>query len=151
MHKKDIFHRDLKPENVLIADNGYIRIADFGFVKQVDNRWPRTTTFCGTPEYIAPEVILSGRGSSIGYGRSVDCYALGIIMYELIQGYSPFRYKIIDGVKTEEENSPEEILNAIVYGKIRFVNTFDKEAKSLVKKLTHKEVVKRWGSSKSGI
>jgi serine/threonine protein kinase len=72
MHEKDIFHRDLKPENVLIADNGYIRIADFGFVKQVDNRWPRTTTFCGTPEYIAPEVILSGRGSSIGYGRSVD-------------------------------------------------------------------------------
>ena len=72
-------------------------------------------------------------------------------MYELIQGYSPFRYKIIDGVKTEHENSPEEILNAIVYGKIRFVKTFDKEAKSLVKKLTHKEVVKRYGSSKDGI
>ena len=55
--KRSIIHRDLKPENILMVDNGYIKLADFGFVKRLHN-WERTYTFCGTPEYMAPEIIL---------------------------------------------------------------------------------------------
>lgn len=56
IHGKDCIYRDLKPENILIADDGYIKIADFGFVKRLF-KWDRTYTFCGTPEYMAPEII----------------------------------------------------------------------------------------------
>ena len=56
LHTNDILYRDLKPENVLIGNQGYIKLADFGFVKK-QFFWERTTTFCGTPEYMAPEII----------------------------------------------------------------------------------------------
>lgn len=57
LHGKNCIYRDLKPENILMADDGYIKLADFGFVKRLHN-WERTYTFCGTPEYMAPEIIL---------------------------------------------------------------------------------------------
>ena len=73
-------------------NNGYIKLADFGFVKQVSEFWPRTYTFCGTYEYLAPELIRTRWGSLFGYGFSVDWYALGIMMYELLVGHTPFKY-----------------------------------------------------------
>jgi serine/threonine protein kinase len=84
MHERDFIYRDLKPENVLLAANGYIKLADFGFVKKLP-KWERTMTFCGTPEYMAPEIV-----QNKGYGHAVDWYAVGIFLYELLYGRPPF-------------------------------------------------------------
>lgn len=72
MHNKDIIYRDLKPENLLIANDGYIKLTDFGFAKVCPHK---TYTLCGTPEYIAPEVILN-----TGHGKAADWWTLGILI-----------------------------------------------------------------------
>ena len=84
LHSKSLIYRDLKPENILIGDDGCIKLADFGFIKRLAP-WERTYTFCGTPEYMAPEIIAGG-----GYAHSVDFWALGIMMFELLYGRPPF-------------------------------------------------------------
>eukprot|EP00123_Amoebidium_parasiticum_P012767 comp21558_c0_seq3/m.30092 comp21558_c0_seq3/g.30092 ORF comp21558_c0_seq3/g.30092 comp21558_c0_seq3/m.30092 type:complete len:342 (-) comp21558_c0_seq3:83-1108(-) len=81
-----IIHRDLKPENVLMADNGHIKLIDFGFAKHMSGENERTFTVCGTPDYTAPEVI---KGES-GYGFTADYWALGVLMYEMVVGHAPF-------------------------------------------------------------
>ncbi|KAJ5322699.1 hypothetical protein N7452_010988 [Penicillium brevicompactum] len=77
-----IAYRDLKPENILLDADGHLKLVDFGFAKQVDNR--ETYTLCGTPEYLAPEVIQNS-----GHGLAVDWWALGILIYEFLIGQPP--------------------------------------------------------------
>ncbi|XP_075813459.1 cAMP-dependent protein kinase catalytic subunit PRKX isoform X2 [Microtus pennsylvanicus] len=78
LHSKEIVYRDLKPENILLDREGHIKLTDFGFSKKlVDRTW----TLCGTPEYLAPEVI-----QSKGHGRAVDWWALGILIFEMLSG-----------------------------------------------------------------
>ena len=84
LHQKNIAHRDLKLENVLIDQEGYIHIIDFGISKKIEPNL-ETGTFCGTKEYMAPE-ILEGQH----YNKSVDWWAIGIMLYELIFGCNPF-------------------------------------------------------------
>lgn len=85
LHKHKIVHRDLKPENVLIAEDGYIKLADFGLAKFLTNPDSSTKTFCGTPEYLAPEIIQSN-----SHSFAVDWWTLGILVYELCTGRPPF-------------------------------------------------------------
>ncbi|KAH0804733.1 AGC family protein kinase [Histomonas meleagridis] len=86
LHSIGIIHRDLKPENILVDKDGYLKITDFGLVKEkMNDSNAKTSTFCGTPDYIAPEMILSKP-----YNKSVDWWSMGILTYEMLYGYPPF-------------------------------------------------------------
>lgn len=131
LHSKNVVYRDLKPENLLIHIDGYMKLTDFGFAKIVEGR---TYTLCGTPEYLAPEVLLNK-----GHGKPVDWWTLGILTYEMIAGIDPFN-----------DDDPMAIYQKILKGKIKFPRDFDKDAKSLVKHLLVADVTKRYGCLKNG-
>ncbi|KAF4700337.1 protein kinase A catalytic subunit, partial [Perkinsus olseni] len=122
-----------KPENILLCADGYSKLTDFGFAKIIEPG-ARTYTLCGTPEYIAPEVLLNK-----GHGKPVDWWTLGILIYEMIVGQPPF---------CDEE--PMGIYQKILAGKIYFPKYFDKNAKGLVKKLLTADLSKRYGNLKNG-
>ncbi|CAG9316511.1 unnamed protein product [Blepharisma stoltei] len=109
MHTRDIVYRDLKPENILIDQQGHVKIADFGFCKVIP-QGERSFTLCGTPEYLAPEII-----KSEGHGKAVDWWAFGILVYEMLVGNPPFYdqnpYKIYKKIVKGEFVMPELISN----------------------------------------
>ncbi len=132
LHSKKIIYRNLKPENVLINQNGYIKLTDFELVKNLEDR---TYTLCGTPGYMAPEIILNR-----GYGYGVDWWAMGVLLYEMICGVDPFT-----------DDSPMKIFENILEGKIKFTSDFDDESKSLIKHLLDRDTSRRYGNLKNGV
>ena len=133
LHSKQLIYRDLKPENVLIHQSGYLKLSDFGFIKQI-RPGERTYTLCGTPEYLAPEIILNR-----GHSKAVDWYTLGIFIYEMMVGRCPFM-----------DSDPYEIFKMIVNQKIRFPRGFDQNARSIIRHLTEHDLSKRYGNLRNG-
>ena len=88
MHEHDIVFRDIKPENILVDMDGHIRIADFGLSKIIREN-ERSHSFCGSPEYLSPE-MLQNLQSSEGHDRRLDIYCLGVLLYEMMTGLPPF-------------------------------------------------------------
>ena len=86
LHKQGVVYRDVKPENILIDKYGHVRLTDFGLSKGGLEEGGRTESFCGTTEYLAPEII-----KDKSYGVSVDWYSTGLVMYEMLTGVNPFK------------------------------------------------------------
>ena len=132
LHNKNIIYRDLKPENLLINEDGYLKLTDFGFAKVIDNR---TYTLCGTPEYLAPEILLQK-----GHGKAVDWWCLGIIIYEMIVGVDPFA-----------DEDPMKVYHNILKEKVKYTACYPKNAKSITKHLLEKDLSKRYGNLTNGV
>ncbi|KYQ91663.1 protein kinase 2 [Tieghemostelium lacteum] len=133
LHRQDIVYRDLKPENILLDSDGHICITDFGLSKKIETT-DGTFTFCGTPEYLAPEVL-----NGHGHGCAVDWWSLGTLLYEMLTGLPPFYSQNVSMMY-------QKILN----GELKIPSYISADAKSLLEGLLTREVDKRLGSRGGG-
>ncbi|XP_030854268.1 ribosomal protein S6 kinase alpha-5 [Strongylocentrotus purpuratus] len=136
LHQLGIIYRDIKLENILLDKDGHVVLTDFGLSKEfLTNTEDRAYSFCGTIEYMAPEVV---RGGSDGHNKAVDWWSLGVLTYELLTGASPFT---VEG----ERNSQSQISQRILTSHPPMPNTFSKEVKDFINKLLVKDPTKRLG------
>jgi len=132
-HANGIIYRDLKLDNILLTTDGHVKVADYGLCKE--DMWfgSTTSTFCGTPEFMAPEILLEQR-----YGRAVDWWAFGVLMYEMLLGQSPFR-----------GDDEDEIFDAILEDEPLYPITMPRDAVSILQKLLTRDPTRRLGSGKA--
>jgi serum/glucocorticoid-regulated kinase 2 len=136
LHRHDVIYRDLKPENILLGHDGHIKLTDFGLSKKGitsvggKGEGQTATTFCGTPEYLAPEII-----TGIGHGKAVDWWSVGILFFEMLNGKPPF----------SSQNRNQLYINTIK-GQITWPEGISAEARDLLSKLLHRRPEERLGS-----
>ena len=134
LHKNNMVYRDLKPENILLDAKGHVKLTDFGLSKILENEEDKAFTICGTPQYLAPEVI-----KKKGYDKAVDWWSLGCVMFEMLTGKIPFPIK--RGVK----------LNMTIYEQgVNYPSILTKSAKDLIQKLLILNPNERLGSGPNG-
>jgi RAC serine/threonine-protein kinase len=134
LHACGVLYRDLKPENILLTDDGHICMTDFGISKEgLISSDDRTATFCGTPEYLAPEIL---QGKS--YGKAVDWWSFGTLMYEMLTGLPPFYSQDV-----------QDMYNKIMHDKLVFPPQVSQEARSLLTALLERSPEKRLQDPKS--
>ncbi|KAI8147555.1 kinase-like domain-containing protein [Fennellomyces sp. T-0311] len=131
LHGFNVIYRDLKPENILIDYNGHIALCDFGLCKLNMTENERTNTFCGTPEYLAPELLLGQ-----GYSKVVDWWTLGVLLYEMMTGLPPFY----------DENT-NEMYRKILQDELRFPDDMSSDAKNLLRGLLTRDPNERLGNN----
>ncbi|XP_072533023.1 cGMP-dependent protein kinase 2 [Salminus brasiliensis] len=136
LHGMGIVYRDLKPENLLLDAEGYVKMTDFGFAKRI-GLGKKTWTFCGTPEYVAPEVIMNK-----GHDFGADCWSLGILIFELLTGSPPF-----------SGSDPIKIYTMVLHGieKVDIPKRISKRPEDLIRRLCKLNPAERLGNKKNGI
>jgi len=130
LHENNIVYRDLKLDNLLLDDSGYLKIADFGLCKMGVGYGDRTSTFCGTPEFVAPEVL-----TDRDYTNAVDWWGLGVLVYEMLAGEAPF-----------PGHDEEQIFDAIISNDVDYPYTMSISATNMIRKLLQKNPLKRLGA-----
>ncbi|XP_033081385.1 serine/threonine-protein kinase N2 isoform X4 [Trachypithecus francoisi] len=131
LHEHKIVYRDLKLDNLLLDTEGFVKIADFGLCKEGMGYGDRTSTFCGTPEFLAPEVL-----TETSYTRAVDWWGLGVLIYEMLVGESPF-----------PGDDEEEVFDSIVNDEVRYPRFLSTEAISIMRRLLRRNPERRLGAS----
>ncbi|KPP75458.1 cGMP-dependent protein kinase 1-like [Scleropages formosus] len=134
LHKRGILYRDLKPENLMLDKRGYVKLVDFGFAKEL-LRGEKTYSFCGTPEYMAPEII-----QNHGHDFASDFWSLGVLVFEFLVGSPPFA-----------SSDPQKIYAKILDGALKFPPYMGEAARSLISKLCRPRPGQRLGNTKNGI
>lgn len=129
-HKQGIIYRDLKLDNIMLTLDGHIKVADYGLCKEEMWYGNTTSTFCGTPEFMAPEILLEQR-----YGRAVDWWAFGILIYEMLLGQAPFR-----------GDDEDEIFDAILEDEPLYPLHMPADSVSILEKLLTRDPARRLGS-----
>lgn len=136
LHKKNILYRDLKPENVLFNEDGYLKLADFGLAKMTQSKKDQSNSFCGTPEYLSPEMIIGN-----GHDHTVDWWTLGILLFELLVGITPFFHRNNHRMQYLIQECPVTFPDK---SKLGF--EVSPVAKDLIKRLLEKDKTKRLGA-----